>query len=308
MNLAHIHLLLNHFPTVGMIIGLGLFLLALLGKSEDLKEASLVIFVGLAFISIPTYVTGSAALEQVRQMPEISKTAANTHLNAALSALVIMELLGIFAWLGLWQHRRFSRVANWNIVVVLILAVATLGAMGRAANIGGEIRHPEVMDGPETPDTGLLKGSEVAAAVLQNPWVWPACETLHFIGLCLLLGMVFLLDLRMLGIMKNVAFPALHRLLPWAILGFAINVATGMLFFVAAPEQYTANIAFHWKLGLILLGGANALYFTLFDEAWTLKPGDDAPLMAKALAMSALILWVGVMYFGSMLPFIGNAF
>jgi len=40
MNLAHIHLLLNHFPTVGMIIGIGLFLLALIGKSDDLKKGT----------------------------------------------------------------------------------------------------------------------------------------------------------------------------------------------------------------------------------------------------------------------------
>ena len=47
MNLAHVHLLLNHFPVIGMIIGLGLFLGSLIGKSEDLKRASLLIFLEL---------------------------------------------------------------------------------------------------------------------------------------------------------------------------------------------------------------------------------------------------------------------
>ena len=112
-----------------------------------------------------------------------------------------------------------------------------------------------------------------------------------------------MIDLRMLGVMKDVAFPALHRLLPWAILGFGTNLVTGMLFFVASPEQYVGNIAFVWKMILVMLAGANALYFTLFDEAWVLQPGDDAPFTAKAVAVSAIALWLGVLYFGSMLPF-----
>ena len=122
------------------------------------------------------------------------------------------------------------------------------------------------------------------------------------------IGVILMIDLRMLGVMKDVAFPALHRLLPWAILGFGTNLVTGMLFFVASPEQYVGNIAFVWKMILVMLAGANALYFTLFEEAWVLKAGDDAPFTAKAVAVSAIALWLGVLYFGSMLPFIGNSF
>ena len=61
MDLTHIHLLLNHFPTVGTIIGLGLLLVALIGKSNDLKRAALVVFLGIGLITIATYVTGNAA-------------------------------------------------------------------------------------------------------------------------------------------------------------------------------------------------------------------------------------------------------
>jgi len=58
---------------------------------------------------------------------------------------------------------------------------------------------------------------------------------------------VLAVDLRMLGFMKSVSFATLHRLLPWGILGFGINVLTGMLFFVGAPEQYTTNTSFQWR-------------------------------------------------------------
>jgi hypothetical protein len=105
-----------------------------------------------------------------------------------------------------------------------------------------------------------------------------------------------------------VSFPALHRLLPWAILGFGVNVLTGMLFFMGSPEQYQTSAVFQWKIIFVLIAGANALYFTLFDEAWTLAPGDEAPLTAKLMAVTAMFLWVAVLWCGNMLPFVGNSF
>jgi hypothetical protein len=138
--------------------------------------------------------------------------------------------------------------------------------------------------------------------------MWPTCETLHFIGLSLLLGVVLLVDLRVLGVIRGVSFQSLHRLLPWAALGFGVNIGTGMLFFIGIPGQYTKNPAFYWKIGLAMLAGLNAVYFTILDEPWSLGPKEDAPLTAKIAAGSAMLLWLGVLYFGSMLPFMGNSF
>jgi hypothetical protein len=223
----------------------------------------------------------------------------------------VIQMTGALAWLGLWQIRRAGRVSAWNLAVVLGLSLLSMGLVARAANFGGEIRHTEIRPkAAEVPssvaETPLTRA--VGQWVTKTPYGWPALETLHFIGLTCLIGVVLLIDLRMLGVMKGVSFSSLHRLLPWAILGFALNDASGILFFAAAPEQYAHNIAFVWKLAFMMLAGANAFYFTLFDEAWALQPGDDAPFTAKAAAASALVLWVGVLYCGSMLPFLGDAF
>src|ERR1700692_645619 len=106
MDLAHIHLLLNHFPTIGSIIGGGLFLLSLVTKSDDLKRASLVILLGISLIAIPTYMSGNGAQDAIKTLPGVSKSLIETHEGAALVAMGFMELTGAFAWLGLWQLRR----------------------------------------------------------------------------------------------------------------------------------------------------------------------------------------------------------
>jgi uncharacterized membrane protein len=314
MNLAHLHLLLNHFPTVGTVIGLGLFLVALAGKNDDLKKASLAIFFAIALLAIPVYMTGNAAQEAIADRSEVSAASMERHQAAALLAFMFMELAGVLAWLGLWQYRRNSRPASWTLPAVLIVSLLTFGLMARAANMGGEIRHPEILATESAAaeatgvEGGILAGSSVATWVLGNSWVWPASETLHFIGLALLFGVVLVVNLRMLGMMKNVSFVALH-LLPWGLLGFVINLVTGMLFFVSTPDQYTQNVAFYWKMILVLLAGVNLLYLTVFDKAsWSLEPGAEAPLLSKIVAGSAIALWLGVIYLGRMLPFLGNSF
>lgn len=308
MDLAHLHLLLNHFPTIGFIIGGGLFLLSLFAKSDHLKLASLVILLGIALIAIPTYMSGNGAQDAIKSLPGVSKSLIETHEGAALVAMAFMELTGAFAWLGLWQLRRLARIPTWNLVVILILSAVSFGLMARASNLGGEIRHAEIRGVQETVTPEGALGRTVGSFVTDTPWMWPTCETLHFVGLSLLCGVVFLVDLRVLGVMKGVSFASLHRLLPWAALGFGLNIGTGMLFFVGIPGQYIHNTAFYWKIGLAVLAGANALYFTILDEPWSLGPKEDAPLTAKIAAVSAMVLWIGVMYCGSMLPFLGNSF
>jgi uncharacterized membrane protein len=92
------------------------------------------------------------------------------------------------------------------------------------------------------------------------------------------------------------------------MLGFVLNFVTGLLFFLAAPGQYVNNVEFHRKVVFIVLAGINVLYFMLANDAWKVGPEDEAPLRAKVVAASAIFLWVGILYYGHMLPFLGNSF
>jgi uncharacterized membrane protein len=316
MDPTHLHLLLNHVPTIGFGIGIALFVLSLGTRSADLKQASLVVLVGVALVSIPAYATGNAAQNLLQERGEVSDgttegmvtlTLIETHEGAAFLALGFMELTGALAWLALWQFRRRSTLSTGMTGVILVISLLTMGLMAQAANIGGMINHPEIRGAEEITTFAGHMGRTVGDYVRDTPWTWIAAETLHFVGLSLLVGVILLIDLRVLGFMPQVPFAALDRLLPWAMLGFALNVFTGMLFFAAAFGQYTNNPAFFWKLVFVLLAGANTLYFTL-DRTWATAPGRDAPAFSKLAAVGAMFFWVGVMYWGSMLPFIGNAF
>ena len=314
MNAAHLHLVLNHFPTVGMVVGVGLYLFSVLRRKDDLQHTSLGVLLLIALVAIPTFLSGNAAEEALADRADVSAILIARHQDAAILAFVFMELTGFVAWLGLWEWRRVSRPTRWNVSAVLVLSVVTVALMTRAANIGGEIRHPEIQAGGGAAaqaavgaGIGWLSSASIRSFATYA-WAWPALETVHFIGLGLLFGVVLLINLRVLGMMKSLSFAALHQLLPWAVLGFGANLITGTLFFVATPEEYTQNTAFQWKVLLILLAVLSVLYLTVTDETWAVGPGDDAPRRARIVAASGMLMWIGVIYCGRMLPYIGNAF
>jgi hypothetical protein len=156
-----------------------------------------------------------------------------------------------------------------------------------------------------------LKATGLSWAMLHYTWVWPTCQILHLIGMAFLVGIVGFLDLRILGIGKGIPIGIVHQLLPWGVAGFVINMITGMLFYIGDPFQYLHARVFHFKMLFILVAGLNVLYFYmsgLLAKVEALGPVEDAPLSAKVIAAVSLTIWVGVIYLGRMLPFLGDAF
>jgi hypothetical protein len=313
MDLAHIHLLLNHWPVIGAFIGLGLFLISLIANSNDLKQASLALFVLLALLAIPTYMSGNVAQDVLRGTEGLSDEVIRTHEGAAMVALIFIEITGLVALVGLWQFSRQSGplpapVARWNSPVVLLLSIATVVCMSIAGNTGGAIHHPEI--GQTTSLVGTIGASIVPAvshfATGYSRWIWPLLETVHFLGLILIVAAIGGLNLRLLGFFKQLPVAPLHRLLPWGILGVAVNIVTGVFFFVGMPYFYVYNLTLYLKIGAMTLAGITLILFncTSAFRAWaSLGAGDDPPVFAKLIAASSLLLWLLVIVFGRYLPF-----
>lgn len=310
MSLPHLHLVLNHLPVIGSVIAVGLLLLAMVRRSADLRRAGLEVLVIVGLLTLPVYLTGVGAQPEIEDRPGISVAVIAAHHDSAMFGSLFMLLTAVVAWVCLWQGRRLARPSRGLFGAVLILAVISLAAMGRTANLGGQIRHPDelsvqVAQNSQTPV--WMTAAFIAENSTSRVWVWPAAEALHFIGLWLLFGIVLVVNLRLVGMMKAVPFPVLHRLLPWAVLGLTINVLTGMMFVIGQPFQYI-SWPFYWKMGLLLVAGFNLLYLTIVDAPWNVREGDSAPVLTRALAGTGIVAWLAVMYFGRMLPFLGIAF
>jgi hypothetical protein len=149
-----------------------------------------------------------------------------------------------------------------------------------------------------------IRDTPLGDAMRETPGLFPASEMAHFIGLSLLLGVMIVVDLRILGVFRSAPYAAVLKLLPLAILGFAINLVSGILFIACNPFLYFTNPAFFVKLAVILLGGLNALWFTLAEHRQIAGLPSDAiaPLPARIMAGASLGMWILVIVLGRLLP------
>jgi hypothetical protein len=153
-----------------------------------------------------------------------------------------------------------------------------------------------------------IDGGAINTWVLSTYWLWPLLEIIHFIGLSLLLGSMLLVDLRLAGFLRQIDIMSTHRLLPWAAIGFGMNLASGFLFFMGDPGRYSINIGFRIKMVLVLIAGLNVLIFALkinpVISNW--DPHGDTSIFAKTVAWVSLATWTGVLLLGRLIPYIGT--
>ena len=156
MNVAHLHLILNHVPVLGTAFGLGLLTFALWRKSEEVKKAALGLFVISALLAIPVYLTGEPAEEIVEELPDVSHANIEEHEEAAEVAFIGVLALGVAALAGLvW--RRGRTVPTGFASGILAASVAVCGLMAWTANLGGQVRHTEIRSGTSAPVDGADK-------------------------------------------------------------------------------------------------------------------------------------------------------
>ena len=154
----------------------------------------------------------------------------------------------------------------------------------------------------------IAADSALNSWIAASYWLWPILEIIHFVGLTLLLGGLIVVDLSMAGHLKGVRPASAHQLLPLVVLGFALNLITGILFFYGDPGRYSINIGFQVKMLLVMLAGLNALFYH-----WRVNPllaglaADAAPpLLARTAAYTSLSLWTGVLLTGRLIPYVGT--
>ncbi|MFN0190102.1 MAG: hypothetical protein ACKVQV_15490 [Bacteroidia bacterium] len=161
MDFAHLHLLINHFPIVGIIIGTFIMLYALVKNEKNLQRTVLVLWVILAAITPLVMSTGEDAEHKVEEMAGISEATIHEHEEAAEYAYWLMIGLGVISLAALSLHKMGSDILMaTKISFVISLFAAT--AMVRTGYLGGLIRHIEapISASPTQADANLQESSQ----------------------------------------------------------------------------------------------------------------------------------------------------
>ena len=144
INWAHVHLMINHFPVLGVPGAILLLSYGLLRKSDEIKTLSFGVIVLVALLTIPVYLTGGEAAKAVKDLPGVTEAFVGRHEELAGLALVLIEVLGVMALAGLFLLRRSGSIPRWLVLLVLAASLVTAAVTGFTANLGGEIRHTEI--------------------------------------------------------------------------------------------------------------------------------------------------------------------
>jgi uncharacterized membrane protein len=302
---SHIHIILNHFPTVGFVFALCFYLTALASGNEVMTRASLVAYVICAILGIPTFISGNAAMWALTDplVPGISKAAINAHRDWALYTLFGLAFTGVTAWIELWRFRHLARFSKRPLYLILLFALVTLVTMAETGHRGGQINHPEIRTDALPPDAGGYLSPVVETTINHVIWFVP-WQTVHFFGFSLVFGTALAVSLRVLGFWKSLSFAAVHRILPLGVFGVVTNIFSGMLILQADSSRYLNNTTFAPKIAFITIGAIAVLYFSLAERLWAVKAGEDAPMSAKWVAAVVLLSWTGVIMGGRLLAYL----
>jgi len=152
-----------------------------------------------------------------------------------------------------------------------------------------------------------LENTSFAAMMRDSTWLFPAVETVHLIGIVFLVGSTSVLDLRLLGFaLKGTSISRLtDRVLPWAWIGFAIQLVTGFLLFASEATKTYPNEVFRLKMLMIAAAGINAMVFHLTTnrKAADWEKDHSTPMAAKFAGLASIVLWFGIVIAGRFIAY-----
>ena len=138
--------------------------------------------------------------------------------------------------------------------------------------------------------------------VRDSVWMFPVLEAVHLLGLCLLGGVVLLVDLRMLGLTMRAQTTAslASYMRPWLFVSLGILIVTGVLLFLSEAVKCYYNQSFWVKMMVLPV----ALAFTFFvRERFIPREAQNSTATTKVIAMMSLALWFTVAAAGRWIGF-----
>lgn len=144
MNATHLHLLLNHFPIIGTLIGAIIIIYGFIKRDPKIKNLASLLIVIMSLIALPVFFTGEPAEEYIENIQGISEATIEKHEEAAEFAIVIMSITGFLALLSLFFNKIKPEFGNKFSWIVLVMTIVSFISMANVGFYGGKIRHTEL--------------------------------------------------------------------------------------------------------------------------------------------------------------------
>lgn len=144
MNDAHLHMVVNHFPIIGIIFGLGILIIGFFLNNNIVKNVAYGLFIVGAIFAAVSMSTGEGAEEIVEDFPNISKNIIHEHEEIAEKLALVLYVLGVVSLVGLYLN--FKKHSKATLISIIAITIAIVGVFfaQQTGTTGGEIRHTEI--------------------------------------------------------------------------------------------------------------------------------------------------------------------
>jgi Family of unknown function (DUF6644) len=149
-----------------------------------------------------------------------------------------------------------------------------------------------------------LQATWMGVFVRESLWGYPTVLSAHAIGMAIVVGMVLMIDIRVLGFAQRIPIAAFDRLFGVAWLGVGLNVLSGIMLFSADAVRFATNRMFQIKIALIIAGAISV--WVLLREIMS-GPQGEAVISprAKVVATLSIIFWLGAITAGRLTAYLG---
>lgn len=146
MNDAHLHMVVNHFPIIGIILGFGILVTGIFLKNNSVKNTAYCLFIVGAVFAVVSMATGEGAEEIAEKLPSVTDQIIHEHEEIAEKLAIVLYALGLVSLIGLYLN--FKNHAKANLISYLAVLIAVVGVfLGKqTGTTGGEIRHTEIRE------------------------------------------------------------------------------------------------------------------------------------------------------------------
>jgi hypothetical protein len=152
-----------------------------------------------------------------------------------------------------------------------------------------------------------IQATPSSTGIRESIYMYPIIESVHVLALCVFVGLVAILDLRLVGasMTESSVTHVQERLFPWTMLGFGLMVASGTLLFWSSPIRFYGNVFFRIKVILLLAAGANAMIFhsTVFRSVHSWDHDRITPWRARIAGCVSLVIWTSVVITGRLIAY-----
>jgi hypothetical protein len=148
------------------------------------------------------------------------------------------------------------------------------------------------------------------ATWVRQSWGWALALTFHAFGTAIIVGLIFIITLRLLGFFRSIPYTSLNRLLPVIWIGFVVQVLSGATLWASKPARYLADGMFQWKFAFVVFAAVVTLFFhqLLRRETPNWQSAGAVSVRGTRFVLLTALLWAAVLVAGRLTAYLGQLY